>query len=116
SLRRMAAHPFKVRLVVVGVDHDVDSVVAPVGDEVVKDDAGLVAHEVVLGPPWANAGKIVGQKTLKELEAAVAVQPESTHVRDIEKAGGPAHREVLIANRRVLLRKLPSPEVDHASA
>ncbi len=75
----------------------------------------VIAHEVVLRAPAPDAGQVVREQALQEGEAAFAGHIEATHVRNVEEPSDLAHRNVLLANGRVLLGQLPAAEVHNAS-
>src|SRR5712692_3601474 len=112
---RVAAHPIEISFAIGGVDDDGERIVAPVHDQVVEDSSLVIAHEVVLRAPAADAGQVVREQALQEGDAGFAGHLEATHVRDVEEPGGLAHRNVLVAYGRVLLGQLPAAEVHHAS-
>ena len=112
----MLAEPPQVLLPVGGVDDDEETLAAAIHDEVVDDPACLVTDEVVLRLSMPKGREVIGHEALQKLEAGVAGDAKTSHVRDIEQAGDLAHREVLVADGGVLLRHLPSAEVDHPSA
>src|SRR5437762_738671 len=90
----MLAEPPQVLLPVGGVDDDEETLAAAIDDEVVDDPACLVADEVVLRLSMPKGREVIGHEALQKLEAGVAGDAKTSHVRDIEQAGDLAHREV----------------------
>src|SRR5229473_587214 len=113
--RRVASHPVQILFAIAGVDDDEETLLTPVHNQVVEDPACFIAHEVVLGTPIADPCQVVGEQALQEFKAAIACDPESAHVRDVEQARDLANGQVLVTNRCVLLRQLPTAKVHHAS-
>src|SRR6266513_1539764 len=111
--RSVLTKPRQVLLPIRGVDDHKEALAASIHDEVVDHPSLLVANEVVLRVPVPEGREIVGDQSLQELERRRAGQPESAHVGHIEQPRDLAHRQVLVANRGVLLRHLPPAEVDH---
>src|SRR5439155_13536142 len=89
---------------------------APVDDQVVEDPAPLVAHQGVLGLTGADPGEVVREQALEEGEGALAADPETPHVADVEEPGDRPHGTVLVADAGVLLGHLPAPEIDQPAA
>src|SRR5262249_59082451 len=67
---------------------------------------------------WVGSGgpTVVGPQPLQDLARRRATDLVATHVAHIEQARGGTHRFLLVPHARVLLRHVPSGEVDQTGA
>ena len=98
------------------VDDEQVAALAAVGDEVVDDAAVLIREQRVLGLARREAVEVVGEHALQEVVRRGAGDQHLPHVRDVEDAGGGAHRAHLVDHARVLDGHLPTGEGDEAPA
>ncbi len=84
--------------------------------EVVDHAAVGVAHGGVLNLAVDQLRGVVDGHLLDEIESPGALDDDLAHVRDVEKAGGVAHGEMLVDHSAVLHGHLPAAEVDHPGA
>ena len=114
----MGAHPGEVRRARAGVHHHaIPGIVEPIHDQVIEHAALLVQHAAVQRLTGrAQLCHVVGEQPLEQGAHACALEVDDPHVRDIEHAGGAAHRVVLADLRAVLHRHVPAGEVDQACA
>ena len=112
----LAAHPRQVALVVGGVGDGQEPVAVAIGEEVVEHAAVLAAQHRVLRAVDGDLGDVVGEHALQERLGVRPRRLHLAHVRDVEDADPLAHRDVLLADARVLDRHLPAGERDEARA
>ena len=84
-----------------------------VDDHVVDRGAVRQGQGRVLGLPVRQLRDVVGGDPLQEVLGPRPRDLELAHVRDVEQARGPAHREVLGDEARVLDGHVPATEGDH---
>ncbi len=94
-------------------DHQEVVLAPPVDDQVVENAAVLPAEQCVLGPPRRDLGHVVCQHTLEIVGGSPAANVQTPHVAQVEDTGDGPNREVLFADRGVLLGEVPAAEVDH---
>jgi hypothetical protein len=110
-------HPLEVPRGVRGVDHDQEVVGREAVDQQVVDVGAELGEEPgVVGPARRELRHVVGGQALEQRLGARAAHPDLAHVRDIEEAGGGAHRLVLLDDAGVLDRHLPAGERHQAAA
>src|SRR6185312_15174017 len=98
-----------------GVDDQAEAVLTePVGEQII-DDAGRIIEQAAVERRTlaAQAADIVGEQLLEQLARACAREIDDAHMRNIEHAGGPSYRLVLLDLRAVGHRHVPAAEVDH---
>ena len=116
--RRMTVDPRQVLLAGGGIDHQAEVVLAHVVDDQVVDHAALLVQHAGVErlARHLELVDIVRDQMAQERAAAVAVQVDHGHVRDIEHPGAAAHDVVLVDLRTVVQRHVPAAEIDHLGA
>ena len=113
----VALEPREVLLVVGGVgDGEVAVLLELVAEEVVEDASVLLGEDGVLRAVLGDLRHVVGEDPLQERLGAGAGGLDLAHVRDVEDPRVLAHREMLLADARVLDRHLPAGERDELGA
>ena len=69
-----------------------------------------------MGLARRHLADVVGQQPLEVIGGAGALDVEAPHVAQVEHSRDRPHREVLVADRGVLLGQIPAAEVDHPPA
>ncbi len=114
----MPAYPLEVFVASACIHHQAKAILGQeIHDEIVDDPACLIQHAGIEGfaglPQLAD---VIRQQALQKRADASAVKIDHTHVRNIEHAGGAAHRVMLGNLRAVLDGHVPTAEVDQAGA
>ena len=87
-----------------------------VKDQVVDHAALIVQHQRVLALAHAELRHVIGQHAVEEAARARTAHEEFAHVRDVEEAGGLAHRAVFVDDAAVLHGHGPAAEFGQARA
>src|SRR5262249_27403534 len=110
------AEPGHVLFPVGRIDDEPPAAGAAIDDQVVDNASIRQTQQVVLCLVESEATKVVGHQTLQELARRGATDLVATHVAHVEQACGGTHRFLLVLHARVLLRHVPSGEVDQTGA
>src|SRR5690606_17669597 len=94
--------------------HPVDVLVPPPHHDVVDDAAVFVEQHRVVGLPRLVLGDVVGEEISQHRGAVGPCHLQPPEVGDVEETYRPADASVLLEDRLVLHRHLPSAEVDEA--
>jgi hypothetical protein len=108
--------PVPVLLEVAGVDHHHVVVGEAVEDAVVQGGAVGTGQDRVLGLADLEAGRVVGEQVLDEIQGLWAPDLELAHVGHVEEAGGGPHRLCSLRSRGVLDGHGVAGERDHLRA
>jgi len=117
SIAEMGVHPGEVLIDHRGIDHQEEVVfAATVGDQVIDHAALRVEQDRVLALADSELADVVGQQAVEPLCGGRATDEELPHVGDVENANLLAHGVMLIDDRAVLDRHIPSGKGNEACA
>jgi hypothetical protein len=109
ELAGVLEEPGEVALVVGGVGHrQVALILQAVAEEIVEHAAVRRQQQAVLGATDRDPRDVVGAQALQQCQRPRPGGFDLAHVRDVERAGGAAHGEMLLAHAVVADRHLPA--------